>query len=286
MGKHNVNPKARAAAGAQSVAVLIPAKNEAERIAATIKAAKQIPHVDLVVVVNDGSTDETASVARAAGAKVVNHKRNYGKAAAMRTAAQAVTNYETQHEKRYGSGSESGAQSPRALLFLDADLAESAIECAPLVEPVIAGSADFTIAYLPPQAGAGGFGFVTGLGKRVIHDLTGWECQQPLSGQRCLTRVAYEAALPFAPGWGVEVGMTIDLLVAGYTVQEVPCELKHRATKNDLPGYLHRAAQYKDVWRAAMNRRLRGVHVPLERRVRGADGELYSGAPGEPFRAY
>ena len=46
-----------------SVAVVIPAKNEAERIEATIEAARRIDGVDLVVVVDDGSTDATAAVA-------------------------------------------------------------------------------------------------------------------------------------------------------------------------------------------------------------------------------
>ena len=257
------------------VAVIIPAKDEADRIAATIEAAAQIPHVDLVVVVDDGSSDATADVARKAGAKVVVHARNRGKAAAMQTGASAVNTFETKHE----AGREP-ADPRRALLFIDADLGATALECAPLVQPVAAGRADFTIASLPAQEGAGGFGFVTGLGKKVIKQLTGWECRQPLSGQRCLTRAAYEAALPFAVGWGVEVGMTIDLLVAGYTVQEVPCALEHRVSRNDLRGYLHRADQYKDVWRAAIVRRLGGVSVPESERV----GE--GAAPGEPFMAY
>lgn len=263
------------------VAVIIPAKDEADRIEATVTAARQIPYVDLVVVVDDGSSDGTANAARAAGAKVVVHKRNYGKAAAMQSGASAVNTYETRFEQ--GRKPEDPR---RALLFIDADLGETALACAPLVEPVVAGKADFTIAYLPPQEGAGGFGFVTGLGHKVIQQLTGWSCQQPLSGQRCLSRAAYEAALPFAPGWGVEVGMSIDLLVAGYTVQEVACELKHRATGNDLRGYVHRADQYKDVLRAALVRRMRGVRVPPEKRVLAASGEPYGGATGEPFNAW
>lgn len=268
-------------AAARKVAAIIPAKDEAERIEATIRAAARISHVDLVVVVDDGSRDATREVAQRAGAKVVRHTRNKGKAAAMQTGAAAVHTYETKYE----AGREDG-DTQRALLFLDADLGESAGECAPLVEPIFAGTADFTIAYLPPQEGAGGFGFVTSLGAKAIRELTGWQCQQPLSGQRCLTREAYNAALPFAAGWGVEVGMTIDLLVQGFTVQEVPCQLKHRATKNDIRGYLHRADQYKDVWRAAFVRRRSGVTVPHEERARTANGVPFSGALGKPFNAW
>ena len=67
------------------VAVVIPAKDEAERIAATVTAAASIPGVDLVVVVDDGSADTTQHLARDAGAVVVRHQRNRGKAAAMET---------------------------------------------------------------------------------------------------------------------------------------------------------------------------------------------------------
>ena len=74
----------------ERVAVVIPAKNEAERIEATSASARGIPGVDLVVVVDDGSSDATSAVAMGAGALVVRHKTNRGKAAAMATGAQMV----------------------------------------------------------------------------------------------------------------------------------------------------------------------------------------------------
>ena len=67
------------------VAVIIPARNEADRIQATVTAAVGIPVVALVVVVDDGSKDGTAAVARQAGAVVTRHARNRGKGAAMET---------------------------------------------------------------------------------------------------------------------------------------------------------------------------------------------------------
>lgn len=249
------------------VAAVIPAKDEADRIAATVRAARAIPRVDLVVVVDDGSTDDTQDIARAAGATVVRHSINRGKASAMETGSSVVA-------MRDANGAP-----PRHVLFLDADLGDSAIACAPLVRPVVAGEADCTIAFLPPQKGAGGFGFVTGTARKWIERLTGWSPQQPLSGQRCITREALDAVTPLAKGWGVEVGITIDLLVAGFTVQEVPCELQHRATGNDLWGQLHRASQYRDVRRAICKRRVRRHGVPKNKRN-------FSSAAGEPYNAY
>ena len=77
------------------VAVVIPAKNESDRIQETVTGASGLPGVDLVVVVDDGSTDNTAGLAGDAGATVVQHSRSRGKAAAMETGADTVRLAET-----------------------------------------------------------------------------------------------------------------------------------------------------------------------------------------------
>jgi glycosyltransferase involved in cell wall biosynthesis len=238
-------PSGRDGRSLQRVAVVIPAKDESERIAATVRSARAIPHVDLVLVVDDGSEDDTQHVARDAGAVVVRHSHNRGKAAAMETGAAVVA-------MRDADG-----RPPRLLLFVDGDLGDTAVNTAPLVGPVREGLADVAIALLPAQKGAGGRGIVVGAARRAIHNLTGWSPTQPLSGMRCLTREAFEAATPLARGWGVETGMTIDLLRAGYTAVEVPCDLRHRPSANDLKGQIHRASQYRDVMVAVNARRVR-----------------------------
>ncbi len=231
----------------QRVAVIIPAKDESRRIAATVRSARAIPHVDLVLVVDDGSVDNTQHVAREAGAVVVRHSHNRGKAAAMETGAAIVAMRDV-------------ADRPaRLLLFIDGDLGDTAVNTAPLVPPVLEREADVSIALLPPQQNAGGRGIVVGAARRAIQQATGWTPTQPLSGMRCLTREAFEAATPLARGWGVETGMTIDLLRKGFVAVEVPCDLRHRASGTDLRGQLHRAAQYRDVMLAVGSRRVRSV---------------------------
>lgn len=234
----------------QAVAVIIPAKDEAERIAATVRACRAIPRVDLVVVVDDGSTDATAAHARGAGAVVVRHSLSRGKASAMETGAAVVAMRDVE-----------GCPA-RLLLFIDADLEDSAAACVDLVPPVADGVADASIAVLPKQAGAGGRGRVVRAAREAIARATGWQPLAPLSGQRCLSRQAYADAQPFAEGWGVEVGMTIDLLVAKRTVIEVPCDVHHRPTGDDAAGRLHRAGQYKDVLKAVAARRFARHRVP------------------------
>jgi hypothetical protein len=235
-----------------TVAAVIPAKDEADRIAATVRAVRGIPGVDLVVVVDDGSSDGTAEVAREAGAEVVRHAHNRGKAAAMTTGAGYVARHEGV-EGRVG-----GSADRRPLLFVDGDLEDSAANVAVLVPPVLEGRADMTIATLPPQRTAGGgHGFVVRLARKGIEDLTGFVAQQPLSGMRCISRQAFDAASPLARGWGVEVGLTVDVLMAGLRVVEVPCELHHRVSGADWRGQVHRARQYRDVAFALARRRAR-----------------------------
>jgi hypothetical protein len=107
-----------------------------------------------------------------------------------------------------------------------------------------------TIAVFIDRVKRGGHGLVVGLSGAGIERATGWRPAQPLNGQRCLTRAAFELARPLAPGWGVETGLTIDLLRRGLRVTEVEVPLAHRATGGDWRSQLHRAHQLTDVARA------------------------------------
>jgi len=238
------------------VAIVIPAKNESDRIQATVKAAAGLPGADMLIVVDDGSADDTGFVAENAGAIVLRHARSRGKGAALETGAEAVGLLERSEEREL----------PRHLLFLDADLAESAAHAAPLVQPVRDGQADMTIAVFSERVRAGGHGFVVALSGSGIRRATGWLPAQPLNGQRCLTRAAFEAARPLAPGWGVETGMTIDLLRLGLRVTEVQVPMAHRVTGGDWHAQLHRARQFADVaWALAVRERAVQTRVETAR---------------------
>lgn len=216
----------------ERVVAVVPARDEAERITATIAGIRRISTVHEVIVVDDGSRDATADLARAAGATVVRTDRTRGKGAAMARGAAAAAATGLVHEP---------------LLFLDADLGGSAADGQLLADRVLADDADLVIGTLPARARGGGHGFVVSLSGRQIERRTGWRPTQPLSGQRCVTRPLFEQLLPLARGFGVETRMTIDALRIGARVIEVETEFDHRYTGSGWRDQLHRAHQYRDV---------------------------------------
>lgn len=216
----------------QKVVAIVPSHNEAAYIYDTVLALKQVPEIHEVLVVDDASSDDTADLAARAGARVISLAQNSGKGEALNT----------------------GVQSVRAdiYLLLDGDLGSTASEGRLLLEPVLAGKADMTVAQFPPPRRKGGFGLVKGLARRGIKLFTGLEVKSPLSGQRAMTRRVLETVFPFASGYGVEVGMTIKAARAGYRVLEVPVQMTHAETGRDLKGFRHRGRQFWHITRTLL----------------------------------
>lgn len=214
------------------LSVLIPAYNEADVIAVTVSSLINLNGVDQVVVVDDGSEDETGERAAAAGAEVLRLERNQGKGAALNAGVALL--------------------SGPVVALLDGDLGESARQVELLVKPVLAGEADMTIATFPVVRGSGGFGLVKGLARWGIRSMSGYEAVAPLSGQRVMKREVLEEVIPFAEGYGVEVALTVRAARKGYVIKEVPTTMAHHVTGKDLAGFLHRGKQFwhvtKTLW--------------------------------------
>jgi hypothetical protein len=243
-GSGSPGPDPGPGAGAVVLA-LVAARDEAGRVGATVRALRDLPGVAEVLVVSDGSTDATAARALAAGAHCLDLPRNLGKGGALNAGLAALM----------GRVAERLSPEPAALLLADADLAETAARLDRLLDPVLAGEADLAIADLPAQHGAGGFGVAIGLARRGIARATGRRMAEPLSGQRAVRWEALPALLPFAPGFGIEVAMTIDALRAGLRVIEVEVDLHHNPTGRDLAGILHRGRQARAIIRELTRRK-------------------------------
>ncbi len=109
------------------LSVVIPAKDEADSIGSLVLKVREslsgVAHE--IIVVDDGSRDETAWLARDSGARVFSHQRNLGKGAAMKTGVQ------------HASGG--------VVVFLDSDGAHDPQDIAGVIAPILEGKADLVI---------------------------------------------------------------------------------------------------------------------------------------------
>jgi glycosyltransferase involved in cell wall biosynthesis len=103
------------------ITAIIPAYNEEKTIGSVVLGTQE--HVSRVIVVDDGSTDQTAHIARLAGAEVIVHPHNQGKGAALKTGFKA-------------------AEDSKIIVTLDSDGQHEPGEIPRLVEPIINGEAD------------------------------------------------------------------------------------------------------------------------------------------------
>jgi glycosyltransferase involved in cell wall biosynthesis len=212
------------------LAAIVAARNEADLVGETVAALREAFPAAAIWVADDASSDGTAEVAMAAGAQVVSRGRPHGKGGNVTAAAQAMLSAEP---------------APRLVLLCDGDLGASAARLAPLVDAVVRDECDLAVAAFSHAVG-GGFGLALGFARWAIKRLCGAETKAPISGQRALRIEALRATLPFAAGFGMEIGMTVDALRGGYRLGEYELDLEHRATGRSAAGFLHRGRQLRD----------------------------------------
>jgi glycosyltransferase involved in cell wall biosynthesis len=231
-----------APSGQDALAVIVAARDEADRIGATVGALQEVFPGAVIWVADDASTDGTAEAAMAAGARVVSRRRPHGKGANVTAAAEASLCEGTV---------------PELILLCDGDLGGSAARLRPLVAAVGTGECDLAVAAFGRRVG-GGFGVALGFARWAIRRLCGFEAKAPISGQRAMRTEVLRATLPFARGYGMEIGMTVDAVRAGYRVGEYELDLVHRATSRTVGGFVHRGRQLRDFIRVYLSRRQRG----------------------------
>lgn len=223
------------------ISAIIPAFNEEKTIGQTVRALSEIEGISEIIVVDDGSKDGTSEAARLAGASVLTLAANAGKGGAL---AKGV-----------------GAASGDVLCFVDADLGETASEFRRLIQPVVHDEVDMVVAAWGRPGRRAGFGLVKGLASWGIYLLTGYRPDSPLSGQRVLRRKVWDHANYACSGFGVEVGLTVECLRAGFRIREVPVSMRHRETGRNLSGFMHRGKQFVQVtstlWRMLLHRKER-----------------------------
>lgn len=193
---------------------IIPAFNEGSRIGAVLqRLAAAAPEVD-VLVVDDGSRDDTAARARAEGARVLRHPFNLGYGAALQTG------YKWARRAGYD-----------AVVQLDADGQHDAADVLRLLAPLRAGAADVVIGSRFVEPSGYRMGWLRGIGRRVFANVLrlsgGPRIADPTSGFQALSRPAFELCCTDAfPSDFPDVDVLLALARQGLRLMEVPVSMK------------------------------------------------------------
>ncbi|HXF64253.1 MAG TPA: glycosyltransferase family 2 protein [Caldilineaceae bacterium] len=245
------------------VSVVIPAYNEAQTISAVLAALLPVGQVAQIIVVDDGSTDDTGHLARQTCAcdsrfRLVRQARNAGKARAMLAGAHLA-----EHE---------------VVLFLDADLiGVKPDHIRSLAAPVAQGKVEMAIARFSG-------------GRRQTdwsHRLTPF-----LSGQRCLRWSRFAGMPGFAEaGWSIEVGLTLHARRQGYAVAWVAWPgVTHRMRPEKRPGlagYWSHLRMWADIARYLLHQTRHGPS-PVSGRTSCHAGRPQLGGlcPAQPYHLH
>jgi len=197
------------------ISVVLPAKNEAAALPGVLRRIRDVlPDAELVVV-DDGSTDDTGSVAAAGGARVVSHPRSLGNGAAVKSGARAARG--------------------DVLVFLDADGQHPPEAIPKLLEPLqrgfdmVVGARDRSGQANAGRALANRFynWFASRLTEARVSDLT--------SGFRAVRARKFREFLAFLPNkFSYPTTITMAFFRMGYPVEYVPVAVAQRVGRSHL----------------------------------------------------
>ena len=202
------------------VTAILPAYNEELCISSVILCSKK--YVDKVIVVDDGSTDNTANIAKLAGAQVISHSSNKGKGAALKTGFKA-------------------AKESEIIVTLDSDGQHNPKEIPKLINPIINGEADIV----------NGSRYINGnkkdtpsyrrIGQSILDKITnlssGLNSTDSQSGFRAFARYTIPAFRFSCTDFGIESEMLTDASNVGLRVKEVEIGVRYdmdSSTKNPI----------------------------------------------------
>ncbi len=191
--------------------VVIPAYNEARFIGSTV--LKAIKYTDFVLVVDDGSEDETALLAQSAGAMVIKHVCNLGKGAALNSGL-----------------NESRRMDADCVVMLDADGQHLPEEINELIRPIQEGRADLVVGsrYLNDNNQVPRH---RTWGHQLFNTITKWgsgiQVSDSQSGFRALSRKALDVACFTSQGFSVESEMQFLAQEKGLVIDEVPVTIRY-----------------------------------------------------------
>lgn len=199
----------------QSVSVVIPAKNESVALKPLIHGLKSISGVSEIIVVDDGSTDDTAQVSAEAGAIVVKHPYSKGNGAAIKSGARAATG--------------------DILVFMDGDGQHRAEDIPRLLAKLAEG---FDLVVGARQSGAqasAGRSLANKIYNYLASYMTGHKVEDLTSGFRAVWRTKFMEFLNLLPnGFSYPTTSTMAFFRAGYSVAYHPIDVRQRVGKSHI----------------------------------------------------
>ena len=203
------------AKGCSSVSILIPARNESRSLRLLVPKLRELCTAAEIIVVDDGSTDDTADVANRLGAKVVRHPYGMGNGAAIKTAARTATG--------------------DIFVFLDADGQHSGDEVPRLLEELDKGY-DMVIGArtFSGQASVG-----RGIANTIYNKLASWMVGHRVldltSGFRAVRADKFRKFLYLLPnGFSYPTTITMAFFRVGYTVRYIPIQVAKRIGRSHI----------------------------------------------------
>ena len=198
-----------------SLSIILPAKNEAAAVGTTVATTLTLFPQAEVIVVDDGSTDETAQVAETAGAKVVTHPYSKGNGAAIKTGARVAV----------------GA----VLVFMDADGQHDPADIERLLAKLDEGYDMVVGARQKGSQASIGRGLANGFYNRLASWMTGHKVEDLTSGFRAVRADKFREFLYLLPnGFSYPTTSTMAFFRAGYSVAYVPIHAAKRIGKSHI----------------------------------------------------
>ena len=197
------------------LSVILPAKNEADGLRTVLPAiCAQFPEADLIVI-DDGSTDDTVAVAKSCGARVISHPRSLGNGAAIKSGARVALG--------------------DVIVFMDADGQHRPADISRLLDELRCGN-DMVV-------GARSFGSQAGAHRAVANTFYNWlatwmvgqTVSDLTSGFRAVKTSLFRKYLYLLPnGFSYPTTITMSFFRAGFSVAYVPIEAPPRIGKSHI----------------------------------------------------
>lgn len=199
----------------KSLSIILPVKNEGETLAILLPLIGKIYPGAEVIVVDDGSTDDTADIVARSGAIRIHHPYSIGNGAAIKSGARAATG--------------------EALVFMDADGQHRPEDIASLLEKLAQGY-DMAIGARTSDSQASLFrGLANNIYNRFASIITGHKIKDLTSGFRAVSAEKFREFLYLLPnGFSYPTTITMAFFRAGYSIAYVPIEARRRNGKSHI----------------------------------------------------